>query len=51
MNQSPEQIARDQIDAQLRAAGWVVQGKNEVDLYANVGVAVKEFQTNEGPTD
>ncbi len=51
MNQLPEQIARDQIDAQLRAAGWTVQGKTKVDLYANVGVAVKEHPTNEGPAD
>ena len=25
INQTPEQIARDKIDAQLRTAGWVVQ--------------------------
>ena len=50
-NQSPEQIARDQIDANLRAAGWVVQGKNEVALYDHLGVAVKEYQTSTGPAD
>jgi len=26
INQFPEQAARDNIDKQLRAAGWVVQG-------------------------
>ncbi len=51
MNQTPEQIARDQIDRQLRAAGWAVQGKHEVDLYENTGVAVREYHTNEGPAD
>ena len=51
MNQTPEQVARDRIDHQLRQAGWVVQGKTEVDLYANTGVAVREFQTAEGPAD
>ncbi|MCP9236550.1 DEAD/DEAH box helicase family protein [Lewinella sp. JB7] len=51
MNQSPEQLARDRIDRHLRQAGWTVQDKNNVDLYANDGVAVREFQTNEGPAD
>jgi len=33
-NQNPEQIARDKIDAMLRAAGWEVQdkGKSLADL-------------------
>jgi len=26
-NQNPEQLARDQIDAQLLACGWVIQDK------------------------
>ncbi|WP_116125842.1 DEAD/DEAH box helicase family protein [Lewinella sp. IMCC34183] len=51
MNQTPEQLARDRIDRHLRQAGWEVQDKNGVDLYANDGVAVREFQTNEGPAD
>ena len=51
MNQNPEQQARDRIDQHLREAGWVVRDKNGVDLYANVGVAVREFQTNDGPAD
>ncbi|NJC27747.1 type I restriction endonuclease subunit R [Neolewinella antarctica] len=50
-NQHPEQLARDQIDAQLRAAGWAVQGKGEVDLYENDGVAVREHHTSVGPAD
>lgn len=29
LNQNPEQIARDEIDTQLRASGWVVQHKGE----------------------
>ncbi|CAH1001448.1 hypothetical protein LEM8419_02351 [Neolewinella maritima] len=51
MNQTPEQVARDRIDRLLRQSGWVVQDKNAVDLYANTGVAVREFQTQEGPAD
>ena len=51
MNQTPEQLARDRIDRLLRQSGWEVQDKNSVDLYANPGVAVREFQTHEGPAD
>jgi type I restriction enzyme R subunit len=51
MNQTPEQQARDRIDHLLRQSGWVVQDKTAVDLYANVGVAVREFHTEEGPAD
>jgi type I restriction enzyme R subunit len=50
-NQNPEQIARDQIDAMLKAAGWTVQGKTRIDLGAKQGVAVREYQTNVGPAD
>lgn len=50
-NQNPEQSARDQIDAQLHQAGWVVQSKNEVNLSASKGVAVREYQTSSGPAD
>jgi type I site-specific restriction endonuclease len=31
-NQNPEQQARDQIDAQIRASGWVIQNANAFDL-------------------
>lgn len=48
-NQNPEQQARDRIDAQLRAAGWVVQKK--IDFAAGPGVAVREWQTDAGPAD
>jgi len=50
-NQNPEQIARDNIDKMLNAAGWVVQSKNKVDLSAAKGVAVREYQTDVGPAD
>lgn len=50
-NQNPEQIARDKIDEMLRQAGWVVQSKSRVDLSANKGVAVREYQTDVGPAD
>ena len=50
-NQNPEQIARDKIDKMLVDAEWVVQSKNKVDLSANKGVAVREYNTNIGPAD
>jgi len=51
INQTPEQIARDKIDQMLVEAGWVVQSKNEVNLTANKGIAVREYQTDVGPAD
>lgn len=43
-NQNPEQIARDRIDAMLTEAGWIVQSKNDKDLRAGKGVAIREYQ-------
>ncbi len=51
INQNPEQIARDIIDQMLIASGWVVQSKNEVDLGANKGVALRENQADKGFAD
>ena len=50
-NQTPEQKARDEIDKMLISAGWVVQFKNKVNLSADKGVAVREYQTDVGPAD
>jgi type I restriction enzyme R subunit len=50
-NQTPEQIARDAIDAQLRASGWVVQDKEAINLHAGDGQAVREYSTDTGPAD
>ena len=51
MNQNPEQLARDHIDKQLLLCGWVIQGKKQVNLSANAGVAIREYQTETGPAD
>lgn len=40
---NPEQRARQDIDALLRAAGWAVQDVAHVDLQAARGVAIREF--------
>lgn len=50
-NQNPEQIARDNIDKQLTACGWVIQGIKQINLNAGMGVAVKEYLTDVGPAD
>lgn len=51
MNQNPEQLARDNIDRQLTACGWVVQDKKKINLSESLGVAVREYQTDVGPAD
>lgn len=51
MNQTPEQIARDEIDRLLELAGWTVVSKSAVNLSASKGVAVREYQTGVGPAD
>jgi len=50
-NQNPEQKARDNIDALLEQAGWIVQHNKKIDLHAGLGVAVREYQTDVGPAD
>ena len=50
-NQTPEQEARDKIDAMLGQAGWKVQSKKRIDLGAGLGIAVREYQTDIGPAD
>ncbi len=50
-NQNPEQIARDHIDEQLTACGWIIQGKSKINLNAGIGVAVREYLTDVGPAD
>lgn len=51
MNQNPEQLARDNIDKQLIACGWIIQNYNKINLYAGAGVAIREYQTSVGPAD
>lgn len=44
MSLTPEQKARQQIDAQLEDAGWQVQDREDLDLTAGPGIAVREFR-------
>ena len=50
-NQNPEQIARDEIDRQLLACGWIIQNKKNINLNAGLGIAVREYQTDIGQAD
>ncbi|MBN86438.1 MAG: restriction endonuclease subunit R [Dehalococcoidia bacterium] len=50
-NQTPEQIARDNIDNQLLDAGWIIQTKETLNPNAALGVAVREYPTDTGPMD
>jgi type I restriction enzyme R subunit len=48
---TPEQKARQQIDAQLSACGWVVQDFKAVDFSAGRGIALREVPLKTGPCD
>lgn len=50
-NQNPEQIARDNIDKQLIACGWIIQNRIDINLNAGTGIAIREYQTDTGPAD
>ncbi|MCP3905575.1 MAG: DEAD/DEAH box helicase family protein [Planctomycetes bacterium] len=45
---NPEQRARVEIDRHLRESGWVVQSRDEIDLSAGRGVAIREFKLERG---
>jgi type I restriction enzyme R subunit len=45
---TPEDEARLQIDASLGVAGWVVQDRDDMNLAAGRGVAVREFRLAPG---
>ena len=48
---TPEQKAREIIDKKLEQAGWIVQDGKQLNLFAGLGVAVREFPTSTGPVD
>jgi type I restriction enzyme R subunit len=48
MPETPEQKARREIDAELTAAGWLVQDREDLDLTAGRGIAVREFPMKSG---
>ena len=48
MPDTPEQKARHDIDAKLTASGWLVQDRDDLDLTAGRGIAVREFPMKSG---
>ena len=48
---TPEQSARQNIDQLLTTAGWTIQDRDQMNLGASQGVAVREFPMASGPTD
>ena len=48
---TPEEKAREQIDAQLAASGWVIQDFKAVDFSAGRGIALREVLLTTGPCD
>ena len=51
MPRSPEQQARDKIDAQLAECGWIVQDSRKADFSAGRGIALTEVRLKTGPCD
>src|SRR5438128_12316929 len=48
---TPEEQARQKIDAQLAACGWLVQDKSSINLSAALGVAIRELSFATGEPD
>jgi type I restriction enzyme R subunit len=51
MPPTPESLAREQIDAALRSAGWIIQDYKAVDLGAARGIALREVPLKSGRCD
>lgn len=48
----PEALAREEIDRQLALAGWTVQDRSALNLFAGAGVAIREVSLpGAGETD
>ena len=45
---TPEQTARQQIDSQFMAAGWLVQDRRRMNLHAAPGIALCETDVEGG---
>lgn len=45
---TPEERARQTIDAQLKQAGWIIQDRSDFNRTASTGVAVREFMMTDG---
>lgn len=48
---TPEEKARQEIDRQLGQCGWTIQHRDEMNITAGLGVAVREFKLKTGFAD
>ena len=48
---TPEEKARQMIDARLEQSGWVIQDSTHLRRHAAMGVAVREYPTSTGSVD
>ena len=48
---TPEELARQNIDALLDRCGWLVQDYKKLDLSASKGIAVREVRLKKGRCD
>jgi type I restriction enzyme R subunit len=51
LNQNSEQLAREEIDRELIAGGWIIQDKPRFNLSAGLGVAIGKCQIDNSPAD
>ncbi len=51
LRMTPEEKARQQIDAILSHCGWIVQDKSQMNLHAAKGVALRELSFKNGEPD
>lgn len=45
---TPEELAREEIDGLLEKCGWVIQNRDQVNLSAGAGVAIREVSMKRG---
>lgn len=48
---TPEELARQQIDALLQQRGWAIEDHMKLDLSAGRGIAIREVRLEEGCCD
>jgi type I restriction enzyme R subunit len=48
---TPEELARQSIDALLQQCGWLIQNYKKLDLSAGRGIAIREVRLKEGRCD
>jgi type I restriction enzyme R subunit len=48
---TPEELARQSIDALLQQCGWLIQNYKQLDLSAGRGIAIREVRLKEGRCD